>query len=56
VYTGSDRRHFADSIATENVWKAWLGWIHPRSEKGIRGVQSRESHVQEHVVRTRTRI
>jgi hypothetical protein len=56
VHTGSDRRHFTDSIATENVWKAWLGWIHPRSEKGIRWVQSCESHVQEHVVRARLRI
>ena len=56
VGTGSDRRHFTDSIASENVWKAWLGWIHPRSEKGIRWVQSCESHVQEHVVRARLRI
>jgi hypothetical protein len=32
------------------VRKSWLSWIHPRGEKGIGGVESGESYIQEYLI------
>jgi hypothetical protein len=50
AYIGAHGHDLARAIAAENVRKTWFGWIHPGREKGIGGVESCESYVQEYLV------